>query len=133
LLILGAIYLIARRIARWEISVSYLASFALATWVLGGLPAGAGLFRGDVLFHLLTGGLMLGALFMATDMVTSPLVGKGMVIFGVGAGFLTFLIRFYGGFPEGVSLAIILMNTAVPLIDRATQPVKFGYVKEEKQ
>ena len=74
---------------------------------------------------------MLGALYMATDMVTSPLTAKGMLIFGVGAGILTFLIRFFGGFPEGVSLAIILMNIAVPLIDRVTKPVKFGFVKEE--
>lgn len=70
---------------------------------------------------------------MATDMVTSPLTSKGMIIFGAGAGLLTFLIRFYGGFPEGVSLAIILMNIAVPLIDRMTKPVKFGFVKEESK
>ena len=67
---------------------------------------------------------------MATDMVTSPLTGKGMIIFGVGCGFLTFLIRFYGSFPEGVSLAILLMNMFVPLINRVTKPRKFGYVKE---
>ncbi len=130
LLILGAVYLIVKRIVRWEIPVSYLASFALITWVLGGVPSGAGLLKGEVLFHLLSGGLMLGALYMATDMVTSPLTGKGMAIFGIGAGVLTFLIRFFGGLPEGVSLAIILMNMAVPLIDRATRPVKFGYVKD---
>ena len=91
------------------------------------------MFHGDVLFHLFSGGLILGALYMATDMVTSPLTPKGMLIFGAGAGLLTFLIRTYGGFPEGVSLAIILMNIGVPLIDRLTAPTKFGVVKEEKK
>jgi len=123
LLILGAIYLFASKIIRWEIPAAYLACFTLLVWIFGG----------DILFHLFAGGLMLGALFMATDMVTSPLTGKGMIIFGAGAGILTFLIRFYGGFPEGVSLAIILMNIAVPLIDRGTKPVKFGFVKEERK
>ncbi len=131
LLLLGAVYLLYLGIIRWEIPVSYLASFALLAWLIGGVPAGKGLFHGDVLFHLLAGGLMLGALYMATDMVSSPLSSIGMCIYGVGCGILTFLIRFYGGFPEGVSLAIILMNIAVPLIDRITRPVKFGFVKEE--
>ena len=133
LLLLGSIYLLLKRIVRWEICGAYLATFALATLVLGGLAEGQGLFKGDALFHLLSGGLLLGALYMATDMVTSPLTAKGMVVFGVGAGVLTFLIRFYGGFPEGVSLAIILMNISVPLIDRFTRPAKFGQVKEAKQ
>ncbi len=81
----------------------------------------------------MAGGILLGAFYMATDLVTSPLSGNGMLIYGSGIAILTFLIRFYGGFPEGVSLAIILMNTAVPLINRATQPVKFGAVREEKE
>jgi electron transport complex protein RnfD len=102
-------------------------------WFLGGRPFGGGVFTGDVLFHLLAGGLMLGALYMATDMVSSPLTRRGMIIYGVGAGFLTFLIRVYGSFPEGVSLAIIIMNMFVPLINRVTRPVVFGYVKEGKQ
>ena len=133
LLILGAVYLFYLGIIRWEISVSYIVSFALLVWFLGGVPGGKGFFHGDVLFHMFAGGLILGALYMATDMVTSPLASKGMIIFGAGAGLLTFLIRFYGGFPEGVSLAIILMNIAVPLIDRMTKPVKFGFVKEESK
>jgi electron transport complex protein RnfD len=133
LLLLGSIYLLVKRIIAWEIPAAYLGSFALLIWFLGGKPFGGGLFTGDVLFHLLAGGLMLGALYMATDMVTSPLTRKGMLIFGVGAGFLTFLIRIYGSFPEGVSLAIIIMNMFVPLIDRLTRPVKFGYVKEGKE
>ncbi len=133
LLILGAVYLFYLRVIRWEISGSYLISFVFLVWFLGGVPGGKGLFHGDVLFHMFAGGLILGALYMATDMVTSPLTSKGMIIFGAGAGILTFLIRFYGGFPEGVSLAIILMNIAVPLIDRVTNPVKFGFVKEESK
>jgi electron transport complex protein RnfD len=133
LLLLGSVYLFARKIITWEIPVTYLATFSVLVWVFGGLRFDSGFFHGDVLFHLFSGGLMLGALYMATDMVTSPLTSKGMIIFGVGAGFLTFLIRFYGSFPEGVSLAIILMNMFVPLINRITKPVKFGYLKEAQQ
>jgi electron transport complex protein RnfD len=133
LLLLGSIYLFAKKIITWEIPVSYIGSFALLIWFLGGRPFGGGLFTGDVAFHLLAGGLMLGALYMATDMVSSPLTRRGMIIYGVGAGFLTFLIRIYGSFPEGVSLAIIIMNMFVPLINRLTRPVVFGYVKEGKE
>ena len=131
LLLAGGILLIILKIVNWEIPVFYLGSFALLTWIFGGLGFGGGYFTGDVLFHLLTGGLMLGALFMATDMVTSPITRKGMIIYAIGCGFLTFLIRFYGSFPEGVSLAIILMNIFVPFINRLTQPVKFGNVKKD--
>ena len=88
---------------------------------------------GDVLFHLFTGGLILGAFYMATDMVTSPISGKGMIVYGIGAGFLTFLIRSYGSFPEGVSLAIILMNIFVPLIDRFTRTVPFGSIGKGRE
>jgi Na+-translocating ferredoxin:NAD+ oxidoreductase subunit D len=77
-------------------------------------------------FHLLSGGLFLGAFFMATDMVTSPVTRKGMLIFGIGCGLLTAVIRLWGGFPEGVSFAILLMNSATPLIDRYTKPKVFG-------
>ncbi|MFP4178489.1 MAG: RnfABCDGE type electron transport complex subunit D [Spirochaetaceae bacterium] len=131
LLILGALYLFMRKIITWETPVSYALSFVILVWVFGGLRFNAGFFSGDVLFHLLSGGLVLGVLYMATDMVTSPLTGKGMIIYGVGAGFLTFLIRFYGSFPEGVSLAIILMNIFVPMIDRYTRPKRFGLVETE--
>ncbi|MDC7241053.1 MAG: RnfABCDGE type electron transport complex subunit D, partial [Spirochaetales bacterium] len=132
LLIVGGLYLLIRKIANWEIVVSYLGSFALLVWLFGGFRYGQGLFAGDVLFHLFSGGLMLGALFMATDMVTSPLTSKGMLIYGVGCGFMTYLLRFFGSVPEGVSLAIIFMNIFVPLINRAFQPEKFGLVKEEE-
>jgi len=133
LLVLGSIYLFVKKIITWEIPVAYIGSFSLFIWFLGGRPFGGGVFTGDVLFHLMAGGLMLGALYMATDMVTSPLTRRGMIIYGVGAGFLTFLIRIYGSFPEGVSLAIIIMNMFVPLINRVTKPVVFGYVKEGKE
>ena len=133
LLLVGGIFLIIVKIVNWEIPVFYIGSFALLTWIFGGLGFGNGFFTGDVLFHLFTGGLMLGALFMATDMVTSPITRKGMIIYAIGCGFLTFLIRLYGSFPEGVSLAIILMNIFVPLINRATQPVKFGNPPKEKK
>ncbi|MBA7703467.1 Proton-translocating ferredoxin:NAD(+) oxidoreductase complex subunit D [subsurface metagenome] len=133
LLLLGTIYLFIKKIITWHIPVSYLVSFNLLVWIFGGNRFGCGFFRGDVFFHIFTGGLMLGVFYMATDMVTSPLTPKGMIIFGIGAGFLTFLIRFYGSFPEGVSLAIIIMNMFVPLINRFTRPVKFGFVKEGKE
>ncbi len=133
LLILGALFLIVKKIVNWEIVVSYIGSFAVLVWLFGGLRYGNGLFTGDVLFHLLSGGLMLGALFMATDMVTSPLTGKGMIIYGLGCGFMTYLLRFFGSVPEGVSLAIIFMNIFVPLINRAFQPEKFGVVPAEKE
>ncbi len=132
LLIVGAIFLLSRRILTWHTPTAYIASFALLTWVFGGLSFGNGFFQGEVWFNLFSGGLMLGALFMATDMVTSPLTGRGMLIYGIGAGFLTFLLRFFGSLPEGVSLAIIIMNIFVPMIDRYVKPRLFGRVKKER-
>lgn len=132
LLVVGGLYLLIRRIANWEIVVSYLGSFALLVWLFGGFRYGQGMFSGDLLFHLFSGGLMLGVFFMATDMVTSPLTSKGMIVYGLGCGFMTYLLRFFGSVPEGVSLAIIFMNIFVPLINRAFQPEKFGLVKEEE-
>jgi electron transport complex protein RnfD len=80
-------------------------------------------------FQMLTGGLIIGAFFMATDYVTSPVSPKGMLFFGAGCGLLTIIIRYWGGYPEGVSFAILLMNMCVPLIDTYTQPRVFGEVK----
>lgn len=133
LLLIGAAYLFARKILTWQTPVSYIVSFALFIWIFDGLRFGTGFFTGDIFFHLLSGGLMLGALFMATDMVTSPLIGKGQIVFGIGCGFLTFLIRVYGSYPEGVSLAIIIMNLLVPMIDRLMIPKVFGYIAPEKK
>ncbi|MEW5814794.1 MAG: RnfABCDGE type electron transport complex subunit D [Spirochaetota bacterium] len=132
LLLVGSIYLFAKKIITWEVPVSYLLVFGVLSWILGGIKFGNGLFQGDVIFNLFAGGLILGVFYMATDMVTSPLTGKGKLIFGAGAGFLTFLIRFYGSFPEGVSLAIIIMNIFVPLINRYTGPVRFGIPRRGK-
>ncbi len=133
LLLLGTVYLFIKKIITWEIPVSYIASFSLLVWIFGGMRFAGGLFTGDVLFHMLTGGLILGAFYMATDMVTTPLTSKGMIIFGIGTGLLTFLIRFFGSLPEGVSLAIIIMNIAVPLIDRYTKPTIFGTNKKDNE
>jgi len=126
LLLIGALVLIIIKVVDWEIPLTYLGSFALFMWAFDGLQYGGGLFSGDVLFHLFAGGLMLGALFMATDMVTSPLTRKGRIVFGIGCGFLTFVIRRYGNLPEGVSLAIIFMNILVPLINRFTKTKRYG-------
>ena len=81
------------------------------------------------LFHILTGGIFLGAIFMATDMVTSPMTPAGMIIFGIAIGILTVVIRVFGAYPEGMSFAILIMNAFVPLIDRFTKPQKYGKLK----
>ncbi|PNU20685.1 electron transporter RnfD [Geothermobacter hydrogeniphilus] len=127
-LLLGGLYLIWKKVITWHTPVSYLATvvvFSGIFWLVDGTR------YPDPLFHLLTGGLLLGAFFMATDMVTTPVTPRGMLVFGVGCGLLTVLIRLFGGYPEGVSFAILLMNAATPLIDRYTQPKKFGFVLEK--
>lgn len=126
LLLIGAVYLLLRKIISWETPLSYIGTVALMTWVFGG----KGLFSGMPLFHILSGGLMLGAFFMATDMVTSPITSKGKLIFGFGCGILTSIIRLYGGYPEGVSYSILIMNITVPLIDKYTRPRKLGEVRK---
>ena len=132
-LLIGGIFLIATKVITWHIPVVYLGSFSILSWVFGGLRAGTGLFSGEILMPLFTGGLMLGAFFMATDWVTTPTTKKGEVIFAIGCGFFTFLIRYFGSLPEGVSLAIILMNILTPTIDRYVKVKKFGYVKPVKE
>jgi len=131
LLLLGAIYLIYKGWVRWQVPLAYLATVAAgaAAFALWKADLGAGLAGRFVAYHLLGGGLVLGALFMATDMVTSPLMNKGLWIFGFGCGALTILIRLYGGYPEAVCYSILLMNTTVPLIDRWTQKRIFGHKK----
>jgi len=131
LLLLGAAFLFYKKIITWHIPVAYIGSFALLTWIFGGIPYVFGFFSGEIWFNLFSGGLILGAFYMATDMVTSPITGKGMIYFGIGVGFLTFLLRFFGSLPEGVSLAIILMNIFVPLIDRYIKPKVFGKVQKK--
>ncbi len=125
-LILGGIYLIARRIITWHIPVVYIATVAVLTGILWLVnPEGCA----SPAFHLVAGGLMLGAFFMATDMVTSPITNTGKVVFAIGCGVITVVIRLWGGYPEGVSFAILIMNAFVPLINRATKPAKFGAVR----
>lgn len=121
-LLVGAAYLLYRRVITLYIPVSFIATVALFTWILGGDR----LFTGDFVYHLLTGGLMLGAFFMATDYTTSPVTTKGMIIMGMGCGLITSVIRLYGGYPEGVSYSILFMNVAAPLIDKYTKPRSFG-------
>jgi electron transport complex protein RnfD len=117
-----------RRCISWHIPVAYLGTVALFSAILWLQHPQQNLNPG---FHMLAGGLMLGAIFMATDMVTSPVTKRGMIGFGVGCGVLTMLIRKWGGYPEGVSFAILLMNAVTPLINRATRPRVFGAVKKK--
>ncbi len=123
LLLIGFAYLVFRGRIKIVIPVTYIGSVFIMAAIFSSLNVDK---FGTPLFHILSGGLMLGALFMATDMVTSPMTLKGQAIFGLGCGIVTMLIRYFGGTPEGVSLAILLMNAFVPLIDRYTQPRIFG-------
>ena len=128
-LIIGGIYLVARRVINIRIPLFYILTVAILAFVF---PS-AGLSNADsMLYNILGGGLMLGAIFMATDYVTSPITRNGQVIMGIGCGILTFVIRRFGGYPEGVSYSILLMNVATPLIDRWTKPKVFGSVKERR-
>ncbi len=133
LLLCGGIFLLCTKVINWRIPVFYIGSFTVLTWIFGGLPYGAGLFKGELLLPLFSGGLMLGAIFMATDWVTTPTTPNGEIVYAVGCGFFTFLLRYFGSFPEGVSLAIILMNIVVPTLDRYIKTRKFGYVKPQKE
>lgn len=122
-LLFGAAFLLYRGYISWEIPVSFLSTAALLAWVFG---AKGSLFAGDPVMHLLSGGMLLGAFFMATDYVTCPSVKQGQILFGIGCGFLTMLIRLKGGYPEGVMFAILIMNCFSPLIDRAFRTKVFG-------
>lgn len=122
LLIVGGIYLIARKIISWRIPAAYIGTVAVIALITEGS------FNG-MLYHLFAGGLMLGAFFMATDYSSSPITPKGKIIYGIGAGLLTMLIRKLGGYPEGVSYSILLMNVLAPLIDKYTGPKVFGGAK----
>ena len=126
-LLLGALYLFLRRIIDWRVPLSYIGTVAVLGYVFGGAK---GLFTGDILFQVMSGGLILGAFYMATDMVTSPITHRGRILFGLGCGTLTVIIRAFGGYPEGVSYSILIMNMTVPLIDHWTAPRKFGFVRK---
>ena len=123
LLLIGAAFLMYKRYIGWKIPFSYIATVGILSWIFGGYQ---GLFTGPWLFHVLSGGLILGAFFMATDMVTSPITFQGRILYGIGCGIFTVIIRLIGGFPEGVAFSILLMNLAVPLLDRLSKPKVFG-------
>lgn len=122
-ILLGGLFMIFRKIITWHIPVSYLLTVVLFTGVLWLVNPEHYV---DPIFHLLAGGLMLGAVFMATDMATSPMTWKGMLVFGFGCGVLTVLIRVWGAYPEGVSFAILIMNAVTPLINKGFKPKRFG-------
>ena len=122
LILIGGILLLALGIISWRIPVAYIGTVALFTLALGD----------DVIFNILAGGLMIGAFFMATDYVTSPITDKGRIIFGIGAGILTVVIRRFGGLPEGVCYSILFMNALTPLIDRYVKVRPYGLVKKAK-
>ena len=126
LLICGA-YLLIRKVISWHIPVAYLGTVAVLSLLfpMGNDPL---LWTG---YQLCTGGVMLGAIFMATDYVTSPLTKLGQIVYGIGCGALTILIRYFGGYNEGVSYAILVMNCCVVLLDRIGRPTKFGAPKKE--
>lgn len=122
LLLIGAAYLVYRGVIDLKVPIIYIATTAVSLLILG---VDAGL----VIYHILAGGLILGAFFMATDYASIPVTPKGRVIFAIGAGFITAVIRVKGGYPEGVSYSILLMNVATPLIERFTAPKVFGRVE----
>ncbi len=129
-LLIGGIFLIFMKLIRWQVPVAYIGTVALFTGIVHGCDP---TLTPDALFHVLTGGLMLGAFFCATDMVTSPMTGIGAFIFGVGCGVMTAVIRIWGNYPEGVSFSILFMNCLVPLIDRYTVRKPFGFKRPEKE
>lgn len=124
-LILGGIYLLCRRVISWHIPVAVLGTMAIFSFCLAIGDGGAALWQLP-LFHLLAGGALLGAIYMATDYSTSPMTHCGMLIYGVGIGLLTMIIRVWGAYPEGMSFAIFIMNAATPLINKYCRPKRFG-------
>ena len=126
-LIIGGVYLLYKHVISWKIPVIYIATVAILFGVIG---------RHGVrmpLQEIMAGGVMLGGIFMATDYASSPVTAKGQIIFAVGAGLITYLIRTFGGYPEGVSYSILIMNCAVPLIERFTEPTIFGALPKAKK
>ena len=122
-ILLGGAYLIYKKQIDWKVPAIIIGTVFVLTWAMGG----------DPVMHILSGGLFLGAFFMATDMVTSPHTEKGKIIFALLLGLLISLIRMKGGYPEGVAYSILIMNGVVPLINRYTKPKKFGEVKSNEK
>lgn len=129
MLILGGLYLIWRKVINWQTPVAYIATVAVLSFLFP--KAGSGLDW--MLYSVFGGGLMLGAFFMATDYATSPVTKKGQLIFGIGCGLFTVLIRYFGSYNEGVCYSIMVMNLCVALIDKYTKPTRFGVVKSDKK
>ena len=124
-LMLGGIYLLWRKVISWHIPVAVLGTMAVFAACVG-LSRGGELVYQLPLFHILAGGALLGAIYMATDYSTSPMTHKGMIIYGVGIGLLTMIIRLWGAYPEGMSFAIFIMNAATPIINKYCRPKRFG-------
>jgi electron transport complex protein RnfD len=129
-LLAGGFFLLYKKYITWHIPVSYLGAVVIIAWIFGGKGA---FFAGDPLLHFLSGGIVLGAFFMATDYVTSPSTRAGRLLFGAGCGFITMLIRLKGGYPEGCMFSILIMNCFAPLIDRGFRPRVFGTPKGRKK
>ena len=125
-LLVGFAYLLWRKVITWHIPVTVLGTMAVFAFVVALSRGDAALLWQFPLFHVLAGGAMLGSIFMATDYATSPMTVKGQVIFAVGIGVITMLIRLWGAYPEGMSFAILIMNACVPLINKYVKPTRFG-------
>jgi len=129
-LIIGGVYLLMKKLIKWQVPVAFIGTVALISAVVH-------FFNPEMtqppLYHILAGGLLIGAFFMATDMVTSPMTANGALIFGCGCGLITSVIRIWGGYPEGVSFSILFMNALTPLIDRSTIGKPFGYIRVKKE
>ncbi|MFH1119479.1 MAG: RnfABCDGE type electron transport complex subunit D [Bacteroidota bacterium] len=128
-LLLGAVYMFFRKIITWHIPVGYVGSAVIFSGILWMVDPSKYI---DPAMHLLAGGMILGVFFMATDMVSTPMSPKGQIVFGIGAGLLTIIIRVWGAYPEGVSFAILIMNAFTPLINKAFKPRRFGEVLSKK-
>ncbi|MBN1232046.1 MAG: RnfABCDGE type electron transport complex subunit D [Candidatus Coatesbacteria bacterium] len=131
LLIIGGIYLLAKKIIDWKIPATYFGTIFVLSILLGGIEGKFCIRTG--LFHLFAGGVMLGGIFMLTDMVTSPVTPLGRIIYGIGGGLIVIIIRFWGGYPEGCCYSILIMNVTVPLIDRYTRPKIYGFIPPKKE
>lgn len=129
MILIGFAYLLIRKVISPRIPIAYVTAFAILTFFFGNKGEMSAI--NYTLLQICTGGLLFGAVFMATDYVTTPTTPNGMIIFGIGCGILTFVIRRFGGYPEGASFSIILMNIAAPLIEKATIPKSFGQTAEE--
>ena len=129
MLLIGGVYLIVRKVISWQTPVAYIATVAVVTFLF---PRGNDPMT-FMLYNVLGGGLFLGAFFMATDYVTSPVTKKGQLIFGLGCGLITVFIRYFGSYPEGVCYSILIMNCCTWIIDKYTKPTRFGVDKESQE